>query len=236
MIVVSLASVILALLNSEAIRFKILDLEAILVPAQCFVLQHESTALRYSNPTEHHQRRLVEALSCHRYLFPGGITMFEGERDSDSKRIRPARFDENRWREHGGLVANRKPKAEAGIVAGRIRYRTTAVHAVHLPPENNIAALDFGTTYCSLAIITDGSDTASCLKLDGYCPRVPNAILFRKLVDSSSATDVPCEIRAFGKKAQETHSKLKPNEVSQHLFFERIKMNLQHDPVSTDFM
>ena len=154
--------------------------------------------------------------------------------------IRPARFDEDSWREHGGLVAKRKLKAEAGIAPGRIRWRTPTAsnvqHAVHLPPENNIAALDFGTTYCSLAMISgeDKAIASQCLKLDGYCPRIPNAILLRKL-NSSSATDVPCEIRAFGKKAQETHTKLKPNEVSQHLFFERIKMNLQHDPVSTDF-
>ena len=152
--------------------------------------------------------------------------------------IRPAHFDKDSWREHGGLVAKRKLKAEAGIAAGRIRWRTPTAsnvqRAVHLPPEDNIAALDFGTTYCSLAMIS-GKDKASCLKLDNYRPRVPNAILLRKL-NSSSATDhVPCEIRAFGKNAQETHTKLKPNEVSQHLFFERIKMNLQHDPVSTDF-
>ena len=161
---------------------------------------------------------------------------FEGE--CDSKQIHPVRFDEKVWREHGGLVAKRKPKAEAGIATGRIQCRTITVnnvqHAVHPPPENNIAALDFGTTYCSLAIITEGSDTASCLKLDSYCPRLPNAILLRKLDSSTTSATVSCEIRAFGKKAQETHTKLKPNEVSQHLFFERIKMNLQHDPVSAD--
>ena len=170
-------------------------------------------------------------LSCHRYVrIDMALELGECE-------IRPARFDEDSWRENGGLVAKRKLKAEAGISPGKIRWRTPTAsnvqHAVRLPPEDNIAALDFGTTYCSLAMIS-GKGKASCLKLDGYCPRVPNAILLRKL-DSSSATDVPCEIRAFGKKAQATHTKLKPNEVSQHLFFERIKMNLQHDPVSTDF-
>ena len=116
-------------------------------------------------------------------------------------------------------MAKQKLKAEAGITTGGIQVRACThygnIKSVHLPPEDHIVALYFGTTHCSLAI-TIGSNSMSCLKFDGYCPKVPMAILLRKL-DSLSATVVPCEIRAFGKKAQETHMKLKPNEVSQHL-------------------
>ena len=124
----------------------------------------------------------------------------------DSERIFPAKFEKalfrspdpslqisclkEEWKEkpgkHEGLVAKRKLKTEAGITAGgRIRVRTytdrSNVKSVLLPPEDNIAALDFGTTYCSLAITTVGDDKASCLKLDTYRSRVPNAILLRRL-------------------------------------------------------
>ena len=162
--------------------------------------------------------------------------------ECDSERIRPALFKKEEWGKneelgkHEGLVAKRKLKKEAGITTGRIRVRASSdcsnVKSVLLPPEDNIAALDFGTTYCSLAITTVGDGKANCLKLDAYRSRVPNAILLRKLDSASSATAVPCEIRAFGNKAQATYAKLRPNEINQHLFFERIKMNLQHDPVS----
>ena len=162
--------------------------------------------------------------------------------ECDSERIRPALFKKEEWGKneklgkHEGLVAKRKLKAEAGITTGRIQVRASSdcsntVKSVLLPPEDNIAAIDFGTTYCSLAISTVGDVIASCLKLDAYHSRVPNAILLHKL-DSSGTTAVPCKIKAFGSKAQTMYTTLKPDEIDQCLFFERIKMNLQHDPVS----
>ena len=165
--------------------------------------------------------------------------------DCDSERICLALFKKEEWKQneelgkYEGLVAKQKLKTEADITTGRIRVRSCDhicrnVHSVLCPPEDNIAALDFGTTYCSLAMTTVEDDKASCLKLDNYHPRVPNAILLRKL-DSSSATAVPCEIRAFGNEAQAAFARLRPNEINRHLFFERIKMNLQHNPVSAQF-
>ena len=159
------------------------------------------------------------------------------------EQIRPATFDVYSWKRHGGLVAKRKLKLEAGISTEHVHIQIDTLSAVsykqavsNLPPEDNIAALDFGTTYCSLAFTTVGDDDkATCLKLDTYRCRIPNAILLHKL-DSSSATAVSCEIRAFGNKAQAMYTRLRPNEINQHLFFERIKMNLQHDPVSTQFI
>ena len=105
-----------------------------------------------------------------------------------------------------------------------------------LPSLSNIAAIDFGTTYCSLAIVTALEEFPICIKLDGYRPRVPNAILLKK--ESSDATSVCCSIKEFGPRAQDAHTKLMADTVDQYLFFERIKMNLQHDPVSveTDLM
>ena len=157
------------------------------------------------------------------------------------KQIRSGEFDVYSWKQHGGLVAKRKLESEAGISTENVHIQTTTAVSykqqavLNLPPEDNIAALDFGATYCSLAITTIGYDKVSPLKLDSYRPRVSNAILLRKL-DSSSATAVPCEIRAFGEKAQATYTRLRPSEINQHLFFERIKMNLQHDPVFAQFI
>ena len=158
----------------------------------------------------------------------------------ECKQIRSGEFDVYSWNQHGGLVAKRKLESEAGISTENVHIQTTTAVSykqqavLNLPPEDNIAALDFGATYCSLAI-TIGYDNVSLLKFGCYRPRVSNAILLRKL-DSSSATVVLCEIKAFGERAQATYTRLRPSEINQHLFFERIKMNFQHDPVSAQFI
>ena len=44
---------------------------------------------------------------------------------------------------------------------------------------SNIAAIDFGTTYCSLAYKTKGNPGVTVVRLDTSVQRVPNAILLR---------------------------------------------------------
>lgn len=115
--------------------------------------------------------------------------------------------------------------------------------------DGNIAAIDFGTTFCSLAFATVGdpervdmeSVDINTVMLNNYYPRVPTAILLKEA--SSGSSDVRCsdddpvsktcdyEVVAFGYEAVNRHSKLKPTERSEYLYFERFKMTLQQDEV-----
>ena len=142
----------------------------------------------------------------------------------ESERIRP---DEVRsWR----LIAQRKTKAEAGFrnVKPRVVSSASGGETVAMPPEGNIAAIDFGTTYCSLAYTTEGDPNANCIKPDGYNSRVPTAILLKKKDTADSSASIPCAIIAFGSQA---NFHLRAKDADKHLYFERMKMNLQHDPV-----
>ena len=101
--------------------------------------------------------------------------------------------------------------------------------------SGNIAAIDFGTTFCSLAYTTPG-DKISTVKLNEYYARVPSAILLKERELRSSATSQGAktcsyEVVCFGYEAQEQHSKLRLRERTKHLYFERFKMTLQHDEV-----
>ena len=103
----------------------------------------------------------------------------------------------------------------------------------------NVAAIDFGTTFCSLAYTT-GSEEQSVanIKLNEVYSRVPTAILlFQKQYRLPDDSDDPIpksmayEVKAFGYEAQEEHRKLRSHDRSKCLYFERFKMNLQQDKV-----
>ena len=79
-----------------------------------------------------------------------------------------------------------------------------------------VAAIDFGTTFCSVAYTLEGSKEILKLPLDGPHTRVPNAILIEK--ESNS-------VAAFGYHAQEKFSALKKQQ-KQFIYFERMKMIL----------
>ena len=151
--------------------------------------------------------------------------------ECESERIRPATV--RAWR----LVAQRKTKSDAGFSTTGPDVLSSASGAeaqplVILPPEGNIAAIDFGTTYCSLAYTTEGDEGASCLRLEGYYARVPNAILLKKS-DTSDRGDhaINWEIKAFGSRAQVVYASSRSEDADKYLYFERVKMNLQHDQV-----
>ena len=57
-----------------------------------------------------------------------------------------------------------------------------------VPSYTNIAAIDFGTTYCSLAFKTAGDSGATVMRLDGTDRRVPNAMLLQVTETESVCT------------------------------------------------
>lgn len=93
----------------------------------------------------------------------------------------------------------------------------------------NIAAVDFGTTFCSLAYKTTGEDKVTAFRLSGVHNRVPNAMLLKKSHLSIDTTIM--EVVQFGCRAQEEYSKLRPVDRPNFLYFERVKMLLEKDTV-----
>ena len=97
----------------------------------------------------------------------------------------------------------------------------------NLLPRQNVAAVDFGTTFVSLAYATRGDDKVNTFKLNSTFERVPNAILLKK-VDGNK-----CVVEDFGFKAQDAYCKVRPRLLPNYIYFERIKMLLERDEVST---
>ena len=85
-----------------------------------------------------------------------------------------------------------------------------------------IAAIDFGTTYCSVAYTLKNEKDFIKLTLDGHHTRVPNAILIER---GSHKVD------SFGYRAQERFTCLKKQQ-EKFMYFERMKMILYRTPVS----
>ena len=86
-----------------------------------------------------------------------------------------------------------------------------------------IAAIDFGTTFCSLAYTLSEDDEIANVGLDEVLDRVPTAILLKKTSPSKNATLTVAE---FGRLAQNEISKL-TWEVPEYLYFECFKMMLR---------
>lgn len=132
------------------------------------------------------------------------------------------------------LQARREKKREIGYVSMPSNFMPTSIKRE--TGNRNIAAIDFGTTYCSVAYTTEAGDGINTIKLNEYHPRVPTAILLKKegLVNDPStglSIGVQCSINSFGTEAQRKYEKLKKNERSDYIYFERMKMRLQHDKV-----
>ena len=109
---------------------------------------------------------------------------------------------------NGCEVARRVPRKESGF---RI-------------PSGNIAAIDFGTTNCSVAYTTVGSgpeEGPRRLPLNSTHCRVPTAILLKP--DGT--------IDSFGYEARAEYLNLDDQDRLEYAFFEQIKMSLQHDEV-----
>ena len=109
---------------------------------------------------------------------------------------------------NGVTKTRRVPRSDAGFRKASVGY---------------IAAIDFGTTYCSVAYTLQDSDEIFKLPLDGPRTRVPNAILIKKEDN---------KVVGFGYLAQDKFSRLPKNEKKNYMYFERMKMILYRTPVS----
>ena len=113
-------------------------------------------------------------------------------------------------------------KTSNGCEAARRVPRTESGFRV---PSSNIAAIDFGTTNCSVAYTTVGSgpeEDPRRLPLNSTHCRVPTAILFKP--DGT--------IDSFGYEARAEYLNLDDQDRLKYAFFEQIKMSLQHDGVN----
>ena len=106
--------------------------------------------------------------------------------------------------------------------------------------KGNIAAIDFGTTFCSLAYITKQEGNVITLKSDGIHQRVPTAILL-KLEGPKPSTPLKPGMQTpvyrvvdAGYNAQKKYVKMKPDQQQECLYFQRMKMMLQHDKVGCE--
>lgn len=123
------------------------------------------------------------------------------------------------------LIQDREP-IEPVITESR-KY----VNGVNLPTEvaresrsrntGNIAAIDFGTSSCSVAYWMKGDKKVRLLTLGSDDVRVPTAIL----MDSNG------KVVEFGKSARRKYAQLTKEKKQHHYFFNDIKMILQHDKV-----
>ena len=95
-----------------------------------------------------------------------------------------------------------------------------------------IAAIDFGTTFCSLAYTLPHEDTVNFVELNKHqhCTRVPTAILLQKQTVAGGTQELMM-IRDFGFEAQSQTSTLLNEERPDHIYFELVKMLLYNDKV-----
>ena len=92
-----------------------------------------------------------------------------------------------------------------------------------------IAAIDFGTTFCSLAYNLPNEDAVNFVELNpGHQPRVPTAILLRKQTVAGGIPELV--IQDFGSDAQNRATTLLDEERPDHIYFELVKMLLYKVP------
>ena len=108
---------------------------------------------------------------------------------------------------NGVTKARKVPRSEAGF----------------RPASGYVAAIDFGTTYCSVAYTLQGNKDFFKLPLAGHHTRVPNAILIERGTNA---------VTAFGYRAQDKFSRLPKDQQKKYIYFERMKMILYRARVS----
>lgn len=117
--------------------------------------------------------------------------------------------------------------------------KVSRVDARFRATDGNIAAIDFGTTFCTLAYVTTQDKNVQALRIDGVMKRVPTAILL-KLEDNKPSkplrpgTQSPIyKVVSVGYTAQQRYAKLTLVQQEEHLYFERTKTMLLHHKVSS---
>ncbi len=96
-------------------------------------------------------------------------------------------------------------------------------------PSKNVAAIDFGTTHCSVAYITESDSFErgpQTLLLNTGHHRVPTAVLFNP--DGS--------LLYFGHDARMEYLNLDDDQRPDYIYFEQMKMKLQLDEVSIKYI
>ena len=103
--------------------------------------------------------------------------------------------------------------------------RTEAAYRV---TDGNIAAIDFGTSSISLAYTTKGDADVSMISFEASKKqaRALNIILCKKVKSENKIGVV-----ALGDKATNLYQRLKKEEYSEYIYFERIKMLMRKDQV-----
>lgn len=117
------------------------------------------------------------------------------------------------------LCGSQNVVAEAPFVEVKTKRQEEPVQN----PANYVAAIDFGTTSCSLAYSIDG--TIENLDINSSKKRVPTAILLRKEAKNE------CNVERFGSVAQDTAIALSSPAHNGYHYFEFFKMHL-HQEVS----
>ena len=93
-----------------------------------------------------------------------------------------------------------------------------------LQTKLRIAAVDFGTTYTSLAYVLPKDGVVVKMPFaDSKSERVPTAILLKKESNGELSVD------SFGSEAQTQVAMLNPAEVPEYLYFECFKMKLRRE-------
>ena len=96
------------------------------------------------------------------------------------------------------------------------------------PKPTRIAAIDFGTGFCSLAFTLAENAKIVSIPLSSLdSARVPTAILLEKKPDEFNL-----QVVKFGSQAQDLISKMTNEDLEKHLYFECFKMDLFHEAVS----
>ena len=108
---------------------------------------------------------------------------------------------------NGVLKTRRVPRSEAG-------FRQSSGY---------VAAIDFGTTYCSVAYALQREKEILRLPLDGPLTRVPNAILIERKNNT---------VVAFGYGAQNQFAQVPKGQQKDYIYFERMKMILYRKQVN----
>ena len=94
------------------------------------------------------------------------------------------------------------------------------------------AAIDFGTSSLSIAYTTPiTKDDIKTMALHKTYERVPNAILIKIDQDNQE-----CRVTTIGHEAQTQYCNLRKDDAKQFVYFERIKMLLKREKVSSTFV
>ena len=102
-----------------------------------------------------------------------------------------------------------------------------------LATPEKVAAIDFGTGFCSLAYTLKKDDEIAHIPLssaDSDTARVPTAILLKRTNPDDTFT-----VAKFGIHAQGEATQLNSKQLKDYLYFEFFKMNLFHKAVSPLF-